>query len=425
MNKTSFSRFLAIFVMLSLVIQPVVIYADSALDTLSLALTIRHVLDTDEDGLPNDWEELYGFNPFDPADGLVYRIDFSSDTILSYGGPVEDVDSTQYESLDSGKTLHMWGNNWKAIDVGSLPLYTNSAFKYWFRSDGAEGEIQCAGIDTDLTHSPSLWFQNAGTEVSGIQGFHDYYGTNWQLYAIQIGEFYTGQGEYFTFGNDADAGQLTSVYFKEVKLGMDSDADGLLNYEEFVNKTDPLDEDSDDDDLSDGLEIDVYHTDPANPDTDYDGWLDGYEVLVGTDPNDFLSNPNVGDRDQDGMTDQWEIDNGFDPDNPIDGSLYSINFSTDTILSYGGPLEDVDSTQYESLEGGDVLHMWGNNWKAVYKHINIYSNTTLKYGFRSVGAEGEINSVGADNDLIHSSFLWFQNSGTEISGNQDYNDYAW
>lgn len=43
--------------------------------------------------------------------------------------------------------------------------------------------------------------------------------------------------------------------------------------------------DSDNDDLTDYQESQVYHTDPNNPDTDGDGYNDGHEVTAGYDPN--------------------------------------------------------------------------------------------------------------------------------------------
>ena len=51
-----------------------------------------------------------------------------------------------------------------------------------------------------------------------------------------------------------------------------------------MDPTDPLDDDSDDDGLSDGTEVDETGTDPNNPDTDGGGINDGDEVEDGTDP---------------------------------------------------------------------------------------------------------------------------------------------
>lgn len=76
----------------------------------------------------------------------------------------------------------------------------------------------------------------------------------------------------------------------------DYEPDGLTNFEEMVNHTSPIDEDTDDDGLNDGPEVVTWHTDPLNPDTDGDGLEDGAEVDLGADPLDT-------DSDDDGFLD--------------------------------------------------------------------------------------------------------------------------
>ena len=69
----------------------------------------------------------------------------------------------------------------------------------------------------------------------------------------------------------------------------DDDGDGLTNYEEWVTySTDANDSDSDDDGLTDGVEVNG-STDPNLADTDGDGVDDRWEMLDGTDPNDATS----------------------------------------------------------------------------------------------------------------------------------------
>jgi hypothetical protein len=67
---------------------------------------------------------------------------------------------------------------------------------------------------------------------------------------------------------------------------LDPDNDKLTNLDEYLNKTDPLNPDTDNDGLLDGDEVLFYHTNATNPDTDGDGFEDGYEVAVDTDPLD-------------------------------------------------------------------------------------------------------------------------------------------
>lgn len=70
----------------------------------------------------------------------------------------------------------------------------------------------------------------------------------------------------------------------------DSDNDGIEDGEEIDDSTDPLDDDSDDDGLSDGDE-DLAETNPDDPDSDNDGTPDGADL----DPDDELGDRIEGD----------------------------------------------------------------------------------------------------------------------------------
>ena len=105
--------------------------------------------------------------------------------------------------------------------------------------------------------------------------------------------------------------------------GVDADQDGLTTLQEWTGSqnpfsqepTDPFDADSDDDGLSDLLEMtNSPPTNPLSPDTDGDDFpwgttrytQDNQEAGVGTDPH----NP---DTDGDGLYDGWELALGLDP----------------------------------------------------------------------------------------------------------------
>jgi hypothetical protein len=100
----------------------------------------------------------------------------------------------------------------------------------------------------------------------------------------------------------------------------DTDDDGLTDDdEENIHDTDPLDPDTDDDGLTDGEEVNDTKTDPLDPDTDDDCVKDGAEVDAGTDPLDKTSTPPGADcdTDDDGLTDdEEENDTGTDPLDP-------------------------------------------------------------------------------------------------------------
>lgn len=61
---------------------------------------------------------------------------------------------------------------------------------------------------------------------------------------------------------------------------IDSDGDGLSDYDEIYNYfTDIFSPDSDNDNLTDYEEVFVTNTDPLSPDSDGDGYLDGQEIM--------------------------------------------------------------------------------------------------------------------------------------------------
>ena len=64
----------------------------------------------------------------------------------------------------------------------------------------------------------------------------------------------------------------------------DFDEDGLTNLDEFLNNTYPYIDDSDNDGLSDGSEVNYFGTDPLVADTDGDELEDGDEIILGTNP---------------------------------------------------------------------------------------------------------------------------------------------
>jgi hypothetical protein len=95
----------------------------------------------------------------------------------------------------------------------------------------------------------------------------------------------------------------------------DTDSDGLTDYNELAYGTDPLDQDTDDDSLSDGEEVYSFFTDPLSLDTDNDGIQDGTEV----------------------GNDQWWFG---EPWNGISGTDTSINIPDTDPSTTTNPLDD-------------------------------------------------------------------------------------
>ncbi len=101
--------------------------------------------------------------------------------------------------------------------------------------------------------------------------------------------------------------------FKTDPLDNDTD-DDLLDDGKEVNKykTDPLNADSDGDGLVDGDEINTHRTDPLKADTDGEGLNDGEEI------NKYRTDPLNVDTDGGTVDDFTEVERGTDPLDPAD-----------------------------------------------------------------------------------------------------------
>ncbi|KKM05608.1 hypothetical protein LCGC14_1752360 [marine sediment metagenome] len=94
---------------------------------------------------------------------------------------------------------------------------------------------------------------------------------------------------------------VESITIYLVTANSDIDKDGLIYSDELIHSTDPFNNDTDSDKLSDGDEVNKYQTNPLSPDTDGDKLSDGEEV------NKYYTNPLSQDTDGDGFSDYDEI----------------------------------------------------------------------------------------------------------------------
>lgn len=115
----------------------------------------------------------------------------------------------------------------------------------------------------------------------------------------------------------------------------DTDSDGLTDLQEAgasfswegeAYSTSPCMFDTDNDGLEDGEEVipgeDNFLTHANNSDTDADGLIDGHEVLFVPRPFQLATNPLLNDSDSDGMLDGWEMQVKSAEDNTKSHSLW-------------------------------------------------------------------------------------------------------
>lgn len=217
----------------------------------------------------------------------------------------------------------------------------------------SNGEVFCLGLTGTLSSGNQQWYSQRGSvfgtgQMDSDSDYMDditevYFETN-PLLADTDSDSLTDWFEiYYTNSNatnsDTDSDLMPDGWEYQHNLnlfsddsGLDPDADDLTNLREYQYGTDPNDEDTDDDSLEDGDEVDVYNTNPNNVDTDHDGLPDNEEINIGSNPNDtdsdndglldgeeeyiYFTDPLDEDTDDDILFDYHEIRGIYSPLNP-------------------------------------------------------------------------------------------------------------
>ena len=212
--------------------------------------------------------------------------------------------------------------------------------------------------------------------------------------------------------------KVSSAAFFRIGDRMDTDGDGIVDFEEIHNlHTSPRTGDTDGDGVGDGDEVDS-GLDPTVPDSDGDGLSDGEEITLGTDPLNS-------DSDGDGISDGGELESGGDPlaDEGVaelgevtttqeDGPDYEIVGEHTVEIRYEGPSTSDYSVMGISPPGG-TLHTNCVEYSATGpSYTNAFELTAsgaafkpLKTGYFSFQAEADDEAeVSISNLLVTSSW---------------------
>ncbi|MFN5620728.1 MAG: Ig-like domain-containing protein [Flavobacteriales bacterium] len=318
-----------------------VLNGSDPLNTCSPLTTALGTNDCDEDGLINDEETFNGTDPNNPdtdGDGILdgTEVDNASNPTdgcdPDFGAiPTADCDNdglTNEEEAANGTdntnpdTDNDGFNDGNEVDNGTNPLNACDPVSTGVGTDDCDLD----GLTNDEETLAGTDPNNGDTDGDGL-----------------------GDGEEVDFATDplnpcdpdinavgtADCDNDLLDNNGELLAGTDNnnpdtDFDGIVDGEEVLNGSDPLNSCSPDAGLigtndcdEDGLDNDGEEfsgTDPANPDTDGDGLLDGAEVNEGSNPLDPCD-PNAGavgtnDCDNDGLDNDGEIAAGTDNNNP-------------------------------------------------------------------------------------------------------------
>ncbi|MCW8092843.1 S8 family serine peptidase [Alteromonas sp. ASW11-130] len=303
-------------------------------------------IDTDEDGMPDWWEEKYALNSNDPNDanddndndGLTNLEEFTYHTS-------PDQSDTDNDGLTDSEEVNSYSTNPTSADSDQDGLsdgeevntYSTDPLKRDSDSDGLNDGREVYSYGTDPTSDDS--------DSDGLgDGFE-----------IQFGfDPLSNSGEQHEDADSDGLSNLNEFLTGSNPLMSDTDSDGLNDAEEVnVYATDPNNVDSDDDDLSDYDELIHYSTNPNMHDTDSDQIPDGYEVRFNLDP---LFNDANNDPDYDQRSNYQEYLDGTNPFTPevidtepndtvdnaqsVDG-YFSVNYSADIGDEYSNTSETI------------------------------------------------------------------------------------
>jgi len=213
---------------------------------------------------------------------LIY--DNSNYGIQSFGANIEISNNIIHENSFDGIII-----GWNYNEITNNTIYNNSQEGMLVNGDNNSiignrifsnmyNGLNITGNKNNVTKNNITSNDLLGIQVSGNLNY---------FYRNIIAENYDGQPATQTH----DEGIANVWDLNVMSYGADSDGDGITDYLEiFTYGTDATLFDTDNDDLSDGLEL-FYGTNPLVADSDGDGYLDGIEIGRGTNPLDPLDNP--------------------------------------------------------------------------------------------------------------------------------------
>jgi len=348
-------------------------------DTYQLHISLEHaILDSDRDGMSDDWEDLHGLDKNDPSDA---DTDADSDGLTNIEEYQLATDPNDTDSDDDGLT--------DADEVQNHLTDPNLA-----DSDGDSLN------DNDEVNTHSTDPNKQDSDNDGLDDYQELF-----LYSTN------------PTASDTDSDGMSDLFEVEGLLdpndasdaSIDSDNDGLTNIEEFQSGTNPSVEDTDVDGLSDFIEVKTLNSNPLSIDTDQDEMPDFWEY---TNNLDLLVND--AELDPDGDSFENLLEYRFSSDPHVQNSIpdlsvsYSINTANELvkILVEIGRQTKVGTLSidgdYEGLTydlSGDLYAVEDRNDRLIKinpqsGHAALIGSLNLSRSFYSVGL-----TVDIENDL--------------------------
>ncbi|MGL1958674.1 MAG: PQQ-binding-like beta-propeller repeat protein [Colwellia sp.] len=257
------------------------------------------------------------------------------------------------------------GNIYTVSWYGEIRQYNNLGIeiKLIDKNDFFDGQVSASFYDINVNDRGELFITNRNAQV--LLSTTD-------LSSLELTPS-TYQGDFIATlpFTDEDNDELPAWW--ENKFGLsdndaldangDLDNDGVTNLDEYKAKLDPMDVDTDDDNLDDFIEINTYNTNPTLVDTDSDGLSDGDEILI------YFTNPLEIDTDNDLFSDGDEVNlYSTDPNDVLSKpeaiESLELNFSDGQIPSDWSDSINSNSAWYidnEAIRSGEITSNQNSN----------------------------------------------------------------
>tara|TARA_B110001454_G_scaffold89788_1_gene85659 strand:- start:543 stop:3467 length:2925 start_codon:yes stop_codon:yes gene_type:complete len=400
------------------------------------------VKDTDGDTMPDGWEVYFDLEPLRPSDnyedkegdGLVNQDEYNNSLVDTGWVDNDGIFTTRPDKNDTdGDTLS---------DNDELFNYLTDP----------------TSNDTDGDGMPDGWEVKYGLNpISALDADQDLDNDGWDFdrnFLLTSDEQFTNLEEYWNdtdpTNNDTDGDGMPDGWEGYYNLqpkdpsdanqdfdedGYDANRDGFVssiesytNIEEFLNNTEPNNNDTDGDGMHDGWEV-YYNLNPldiydSTVDNDEDGFDANYNGTLeeNEEHNNILefradTHPYIVDTDSDGMWDGWEWLYGLNPLNPLDANADTDNDGVINRLEYNntaaGPYMEVDNITSSHPNNNDTDGDGLLDGQELFEYLtDPTSNDTdgdgmpdgweVKYGLNPLDSEDALLDI--DNDSFDSDW---------------------
>ena len=398
--------------------------------------------DTDGDTMPDGWEVYFDLEPLRPSDnyedkegdGLVNQDEYNNSLVDTGWVDNDGIFTTRPDKNDTdGDTLS---------DNDELFNYLTDP----------------TSNDTDGDGMPDGWEVKYGLNpISALDADQDLDNDGWDFdrnFLLTSDEQFTNLEEYWNdtdpTNNDTDGDGMPDGWEGYYNLqpkdpsdanqdfdedGYDANRDGFVssiesytNIEEFLNNTEPNNNDTDGDGMHDGWEV-YYNLNPldiydSTVDNDEDGFDANYNGTLEEEEehNNILefqadTHPYIVDTDADGMWDGWEWLYGLNPLNPLDANADTDNDGVINRLEYNntaaGPYMEVDNITSSHPNNNDTDGDGLLDGQELFEYLtDPTSNDTdgdgmpdgweVKYGLNPLDSEDALLDI--DNDSFDSDW---------------------